>query len=624
MTRRRIVTIVPLAAILGCWLAAASQDGAGPEKRSRLEAVPVLVSLAEREGISFVCPSGEGMPLIAKSKLTQDITFSAAVRAAFCTADVLEGVTWVRWPFGVGPLEEAEPKSLRDAKGALADSANRLGLALIASLTDAQNQWLRRPWRALDIIEVYFWQKEYLKHLKMGGCLTGDKMTDFQRRLCAAAVYASTHEFYPWEKLLNCEEAALGDFYIEHREPFWYPEIQLCNRRDLRLSDDMRSGSYDTPWFTIHCSLPAVVVEREELEQVVGVLPSRPVLRQPDVRLPPPRCRHTTDGPGRAVTELLDPQEAQLGVPVPSDIRQATFREIFQGLGAGGYTFDVPKHIADVLLVWGPVGGEVGPSGRPVVPGMTLLGALNGIVQSDSQAAWVREGKTFRLVYDWEQAGNIAVDGTKVVPSEFLEKPVTLTAEAATVPELLAAIREQTGAPVYPSQAVEEMKFQVGVRFKHVPVRAVVRQLAAYLDGAWERADDGKVYLVPRTYLQVTPRDLHPAHALKRRMTSAGMALSLLLETLTEEQYRAASEGQLALEDLSPISNHLLSALAHSALGVPDALPEGVKLSGLHQSEGGYSATVSAGGKSQILASVEPPTIPPNPPGERLLVRAGG
>lgn len=592
-----------------------------------------LVSVAEASGANAVLchdrvrvDSATEHPLWSALVPDNPCDLAKAFRMEFTEQG---GVAWIatksRWDRPLAS-QYAETARARTIRLTLKDVTQHLGRALLGTITPEQWELLSRPWQPEHIVGVYDvltqvrqrhpeWPADFLK---MGGLLMGDKMTDYQRRMCAATGFSYWLPHITWEELQNFEETALLDSLVGGTpQPVWKVEIFGRNYRDAPFTESLRLRGPLVFHDTIDVALPAHVYQGEELEALVRT--ARDNARPPseDI-LPQPPCAHLTDGPTGDLTTLLDQEEANLTVFIPQDIAVPSgpflsaedlprVEDVLATFHAAGYQFRLPPEVAKAQ---GTTQDRTRTDG-----GMDFLTVLHSVLEGHPERLWKREGKTFTLVYDWELGDRYALDPTKWLAPDAAAKAVTVTAKRITVKEFLATLREQSGAPLYPSPPAQETPVRLTVRLKEAPLSSVLAGLAPSFEGAWERTSEGNLLLVPRDYLAEYATGTFTTEEVQDRLAKVcGMSLSLLMERLTPEQIAKARGDGLRRAELDDVGQELIQAIAQSAFALPELEGERVTLRQAAKGEDGlWRGRILIGDTEREVLEVRPPTIPPNP-----------
>lgn len=536
------------------------------------------------------------------------------------------GITWVGGRSGgllPGGCLGFPPRALEDRyMRAPVAARDELEAALIGSFDDAQmDSLLHRP-RPEEVLSAWAWVRSASEEpeagrpsrLNIGGCVTGDQMTDLQRRLCGLIVsWDRLFTRVEWEPESEGDSLAMGDLSLwdpgGDSPEEWAPSIVITSARHPKLTPDMREsrpGRYDGGlWSTF----PPQTYQGKQLEELLAWAKENAGPEPEPVQLPEPVCSHTTNGPTRDVTSLLTQEEARLSIPVPSDVA-LTQRAVAAGFRPAGFTVQGGSR----WYKFAPPPGPNEEEGK-----VTLLELLNSILwETAKNGYFVREGKTFRLVYDWELSGRYCVDPTPYLPAEALEKPITVVAKRVTIAALLKTLREQSGLPLYPGYEAEASDAKVSAVVKHVTPREILPLLGDYLYGAWEKMADATLQLIPRAYIE-TPRfglpRLPPEQLEEEYKRGAGMSAGLLLELLGEgRKQRAGNEG-LLLADLTGPARHLLLSATCLVFSVEEPDPEQVKVADLRDNQDGtFTMLIWLGKASKEVTTIPVPTIPPNRP----------
>lgn len=519
----------------------------------------------------------------------------------------------------------------RDIMQAADRAVTSVGKALLASLGEEQIDLLLHNHSPVDALELYEflpmgsenWPAEAVRYVELGGYLPGDKMSDFQRRLCGLAVCIDNLTFQPaW--LASARFVYLGGhreakaWWKGHYGSGWGTDVHvLVESGPVEPDPSLRYAYPRTARAYIPVDLPKDRFEGRALLDLVQWARAHlgPAAEPLRVELLPAQFRHITDGPTKDITELLTPEEAEIYIEVPSDVIY-TQRAIGAAFATRGIT--VTGATRSTVL---PI--PAGPKGEP--ERYTLCQLLNDILRQCSRNGYfVREGNAFRLVEEWELTGRYCLNPVPFLSPEWLDRPVTLALKKRTIADLLGAIREQTGLPLYAGSGAEACQAPVTALVKDVPAREIVEHLAEYLSGGWERLADGRLALVPRGYLYATDhgfplRMRTPEEIQTRSQEMARMTLALLMEALSEAHLRAAHDPGLTCSDLTGQARELAVAAAQLAFGMsnPDEGAIAFKILGQEQ-DGSCQIRLWAGSAYKDLTTLSVPTIPPSPlPGWR-------
>lgn len=608
-----------LVVVVAGWLLGAVQPAAEIRPRQ------FLGQLAEKSGEQFVLVPPAGMEEVAHLAPQEAARLRAvedAAKALGLRADRRDAMVWVsgREEWQSGPLRNSclETSAERATLRTLGAASRFVGRALIASLSQEQMEMLLNDRRPEDVLSVYrlvytevppSWRPSP-PFLTIGGAVTGDKLSDFQRRLCAAALYAGS-VYYRWDRLTTAESASLADADVDcFTITAWRPEVAVTNRV---TTPDRRWRGVARAEVTLDAILPVQPVTGAHFERLIEWAIASALADPPRQYLGDPPCEWRTNGPTRDFTSIITQEEARLSIPMPTDLSRST-KEVVEGFAGLGVRLELGDRLEGGG--WGPE--KEPPQGQP--PQLTLLTVLAGALERSQY--YIREGNTITLVYDWELSGEYCLDPAQHLPSDVCQKPVSMTSLSASIEEVLAAIREQTGAQVFPGAAAQESQVRLTLRVKDVPALDLLRGMTKYLEGGWEVRDDGSLVLVPRGYLQPDRYGVPPVLDREegRPERSLGMAVALLVEALTEEERGRAAQDFLPATDLKSVAQNLLLATAALAFTNPSPVPESAYLSNLQAlPDGGWQGTVWLGNASVQVASLEVPTIPPNKPTGRLV-----
>lgn len=620
------------AACLVCSVAVCGLYGAQVGQPALVEAGPTFVQLAEAQRINLcLLPTGVDRPVVP-APATPVGTVEDAARLFQAQVTLREGVTWVARPYrgSLVPGGRCLTKEEQAIQRAVHAGAGRLGEALLASLTPEQRynlQFRPRPEEALTAYEHYeearqralkavaeqgtYGELEPYKdliaqpYLNIGGHVAGQEMNDFQRRLCAAVFYAAVP--HDSSRVFTAESCALGDFFSEMKNTVKFaPEVIVTN---WFLNSSLTIRRPGTGFSQISLLTDGCLRKGEQVEDMAAWARAVAVREVRSERVSRPPSHHRTDGPTRDVTSLISEEEARILVPTPHDMGMVPAQRLFDAFKQAG-----------IEIVWPRTENMWFEPGRPTEPGETegisLMSVLTLGLTGRGASQWVREGNRLRLVFDWELTGQYALDPSAFLPAEVLGRKVTLTLPKAPLSDFLKALREQTAAPLELHESVAQIALPISCRLVDVPLRSVLTPLPEYLGAAWEKAFDGTVLLSPRarlremenSFLLVGEEATHHADA------AAGMALWLLLETLSPEQTDLAASGILRAADLAEVPRALLLGCASVALRSDKLEPGAVAVKVLRADEQGRTqATVFGAGQQATVEAVAPPTIPPNP-----------
>lgn len=631
------------AVCVGNWGMAVAQHTPSAQPGGR-ETGETLVALAEgfNRNLAVVAPP-QGVPPLPSGQPAQFSRLEDAARALGLEARTLDGVTWLgtptQGPLLLGTRTFLTQEEQREA-AALDSALGHLGSAVLGSLSDEQMYNLRLGPRPEEVVQVFASYEQARQRmdaasaagwfrgqvpppfLNIGGCVTGDEMTEFQRSLCLLAFYCGA-KWYPLEWLRQAHAVALGDFQVEMargREMIisaqFLADVCVVNRKQNATTADMRFRGQSHGALPLPITLEGRMRVGAELEELVAWARSNAVLERPGEWLPPPRCEHTTDGPTRDVTQLLTQEEAGLTLSFPADIGGRPVEEVVAGFRQAG--------IEIVYPISG--GARVRGAGRPVpgeIEGITLLEFLNTDLRRNPHAYWRREGNRFTLVWQHELSGAYSSDPARLLPAGAADRPVTLTAADVSPSDILARLREATGAPIFGDEIVAASSAQVSLRVVDVPLGSLLRALGEYLGGVWQKRENGEVFLVARARLQEEdPSAWQPLgdELQSRVLQAAGMCASLLLDSLSAEERNRLRSEAVEAGSLPPVPRAL--AMAAAALAFQASLEEGeaVAVGPVRESEQGESQIdIGLHGKAAHVTALPPLTVPPTRPVGPLL-----